>query len=289
MNMKKINLTLKQAVSRLIPITILAVGLLLLQMASLLAQTTGPGTGQERKSKPKELQKDPKPESQAPTGPKMDPNRPPEAISIQGKVEKMEEHLARPLEMQAPEGIKQMPVDPTRAASPQQGTGEQQHSGAPSTESHLHLVLRISDTGDTEVITATEVPGEAIIPDEPIGDFIYEVTRNGQPVAVQALSDPFEMRSFPGPADPSRVGHHIERAKTATLVVKVPKTSLASVNLDKLEVRLYKMKADTPIEKINLESVAKLKQNNLLEMRLDIPGSKIAPQILQMGRKMAPQ
>src|SRR5262245_53691130 len=107
----------------------LAVGLLSLQMTFLFAQTMGPETGQERSSRLGELQLDPKPEPQV-GDVQMDPARPPEAIQIDGRVEKMEEHLERPPDVQP--WNRQPNVDPARAVNPPRGSGEQKQ-GAPGT------------------------------------------------------------------------------------------------------------------------------------------------------------
>jgi hypothetical protein len=288
MKRKECQSRLTKTASHCMLTALVGVGLLLCQMPSLCAQTTSPGTGQEKQSKPGELQHNPKPQRLS-RGPRMDPARPLAAMPVSGKIEKMEEQLAHPLEVGP--GNKQPNVDLAQAANPPQGGGEQQKRpspGASPAKSHLHLVLRITESGPAEVVSATEVPGEAVLSDAPTSSFVYEVTSNGRTLAAQALPDPFEIRSFP-PLDTPQQGHHIERAKTATIIVKVPQTSLASATLDKMTVRLYKVKPGAPIEKVNPAVLKKLRQENRLETRLVIPASTLGPAIRQKGLQLAPQ
>jgi hypothetical protein len=154
----------------------------------------------------------------------------------------------------------------------------------PSSETHLHLVIQISDGGAAEVLSATELRGEAVIPDAPAGDFVYEVTANQTSLAVSAIADPFELRSFPRPGTQ---GHQVERAKTATISVKVPKMSLNAVVLDQLAVRLYKMRLDAPLERMNLSVFEQLKREYRLELRSE--GVALGAAIRQRAVKSAEQ
>lgn len=261
-----------------------ATALLSMQMTFLSAQTTGPGTGQGRNSRAGELQRNPKPETRA--GASMDDNRPPVQFTIAGKVQKMEALLGKPL--QTPAGNKQ-PALNLRAPLVSQLRQQRATRTAPSQQSYLHLVLKLTEGGGAEVLSAAEVSGEAVISDEPTGDYVYEVTTNNQTLATQAVQDPFEMRSFSGPEGTAQQGHHIERAKTATIVVKVPKMNLESAGLTNLAVRLYRIKPGAPIAKINTASVARLKQENRLETLIDVVKGKLAPQIRQKGTRIVAQ
>src|SRR5438132_6679885 len=98
MNRKECQSRLMKTASHCMLAALLGVGLLLFQMTFLFAQTTSPGTGQEKKSKPGELQHNPKPQRLI-RGPRMDPAHPLGAIPVNGKIEKMEEQLEHPLEV----------------------------------------------------------------------------------------------------------------------------------------------------------------------------------------------
>jgi hypothetical protein len=173
------------------------------------------------------------------------------------------------------------------------GQGMQQRGGVkkitPPAGSHLHVVLRLTEDGTAEVLTATELPGEAVVSDVPAGDFVYEVASDQQTLAVEAVPDPFELRSFPDPEATSFQGHHRARAKTATLIVKVPKASLASTDLDQLAMRFYKLKPDVQLEQINPAELRKLKESDQLEMQLAVPDHQLGPELRQKGRKVGLQ
>lgn len=283
----KLNFT--TAFRHIVTIAFLVAALLSLQVIMVFTQTRDSGSGQGRNSQQGELQRDPKPERQ--TGsPRMGQARPPAAASINSKKEKMEDALAQPRAIAT--GNQQQKVDITRAANPPQGGGKQQRkeTGAPS-GSHMRLVLRVTERGGAQVLHATEIAGEAVISDEPVGTFVYEVTGSGQTLAVQAIPDPFEMRSFSGQQDAPTQGHHIARARTATVGVDVPKTNLALASAveSNLVVRIYKIKPGALIDKINPATLQKLKQENRLEIRVDLPASTLAPEIRQKGRKLGSQ
>lgn len=265
-----------------------AAGLLVLHSTVLFSQTEGPG-GQERKSRPGEIQKSRTTEAPS-TAPKMSTKVALPPVPISGNIEKMEETLARGAVV--PAGEKQEPVDAAMAANPAQGKGEQkrklQEAGTiPEAETHLRLVLQVTEQGTSEVVGATELPGPAPNSETPTGNFVVEVTGSAGTMAVQALpEDPFELRSFPGPEGSPYKGHHFERAKTARIVVDIPKTGLASPNLEAIGIKLYKIKPGAPLEKINPAELQRLGRENRLEMMLAIPGGVLGPQIREKGRKV---
>lgn len=262
----------------------IAAALLYVQLTSLFAQ---PGA-QERHSRRGELQTNPRPEAEAPAGAaRMEPRRPPQAIPVEGRVEKMEDHLARP--PQAPAGERQPVLEPERAADLGRGQGEQKKrvvEAVPPAEASLHLVVQIKADGSAEILSAAEVPGTVILSEEPRGNFVYEVAIGDETLAVEALPDPFEVHSFGGPEGTPQQYHHIEEAKTATIVVNVPRMNLASANLDRLTVRLFKIKPGPPFEKINPAVLRQLKQQDRLERRLDVPPGRLAPGIREKGKKV---
>lgn len=275
--------------SRYLVLTVIFIaGLLSFRTALQFAQPMDPANGKGRDSRPGELQYDRKPEPRAAGVPmsvdvQLAPNR------INGRIEKMDAILARPTPTQP--GRKQANVDKARAEYPSMGSGLQKHSIRSSrlAASHLHLVLRISEAGAAEVVSATEVPGEAVISDAAPGDFVYEIMEAGRSVAIHAFPDPFEIRSFSGPEGTDRQGHHITRAKTATIVVKVPNVKLASPNLNRINIQLYKIRPVVALEKMDATVLGKLKQENQIERRINIDLGKLAPQIRRLGRRLAPQ
>lgn len=149
---------------------------------------------------------------------------------------------------------------------------------ARSMTSHLKLVLRVMDGGGAEVVSASEVQGDAAISDEPKSDFFYEVTDGKKSLAVEALpGDPFMAHGFGGP-EGTPEGHFFERQKSAEIVVNVPGRNLGSA-LEKLNVQLYRLKPGVPTNKINLATVADLKKKDRLRSLAQARGAILAPQI----------
>lgn len=263
------------------PMLVLACGLVSFQTPSF-GQATTPGAEKGRTSAPGELQRNPKELTMDPVGSRT--AVPPEA-------NEMEKELARP------PGVRslniQPDVDPDQAANPPQGTGEQKRTtvaarAAPSGEAHLHLVLRIGESGGVEVLSATEVPGPAVVSDVAIGNFVYEVTSDKGTLAVESMQDPFELRSFPGAPGTPRQGHHIERTTTATIVVKVPNVNLASATLDKIQVRVFSIRPSAPIEQINPDVLQRLEREGRLDLRINLTGEQLATQVREKGRALVP-
>jgi hypothetical protein len=160
---------------------------------------------------------------------------------------------------------------------------------APDKASHLQLLLRVAEDGSVEVINATELPGDAVFSDAPVGNYVYEVAQGGKTVAVQSLVDPFEMRSFPGPAEGPTEGHHVHRAPSALLAIKVPHTTLADAQLDGLSIGLHRITTDRRLELIDAAELSKLKQSGELQLQLELRGPQLAPAIRLKGRKVEAQ
>lgn len=264
-----------------IPMLFFACGLVAFQ-APCLGQATTPEAERGHTSAPGELQRNPKELT-------MDAARPRAPVSAEAN--EMERELARPAG--APSVNSQPEVDTAQAAHPPQGAGEQKRTvavgqPAPAAESHLHLVLRIGEAGGVEVLSVTEVPGEAVVSDAAIGNFVYEVTSDKGTLAVESMPDPFELRSFPGAPGTPRQGHHIERAKTATIVVKVPKVNLASAALDRIQVRMLSIRPGAPIEQINADVLQRLRQEGRVDVRMNLTGAELAPQVREKGRTLVP-
>jgi hypothetical protein len=257
-------------------------------LASFQTQSFGQGTTPEaekgRTSAPGELQRNPKELT-------MDPVGSGTAVPASAEANEMERELARPPGVLSLNS--QPDVDPDQAANPPQGTGQQKRTAvagqpAPSVEAHLHLVLRISESGGVEVLSATEVPGQAVVSDVAIGNFVYEVMSDKGTLAVESMQDPFELRSFPGAPGTPRQGHHIERTTTATIVVKVPHVNLASATLDKIQVRVFSIGPGAPIEQINPNVLQRLQREGRLDLRINLTGVQLAAQVREKGRVLVP-
>lgn len=283
-----------KAATKLMVVTFILVGLPSIRLSTGLAQTTGSNQKKERHSRPGELQSDPKPMHQKGSGlPKMNPDKPLKSILINNDIRKMEMQLKHSIlskKVQYPGANVQPPADPTKMSSPQKGRGKQvpgDKGGQQSQpgESYLHIVLSVMKDGNTELINATEISGKAIMSEEVLGDFVYEVASDKEILAVQSLNDPFERRSFSQPEVTPRQGHHFHRTRSASIIVKIPKMNLENKILDKMSIKLYKIKPDKPIKKMNPLVFMKLKNEKRLQMQGKISGPKLSNQIKQKGRK----
>jgi hypothetical protein len=164
------------------------------------------------------------------------------------------------------------------------GTQQDPVKQAPASGSHLRVVLRVTTEGAAEVVSATELPGEAKLTEEPKGDLVYEVSDGNQTLATEALPELFEAHSFGGPRDDAQ-GHSFHAQKEATLVVTVPRRNLQS-NLDRLSVRLYRLTAGPAPEDINPATLAKLKAERRLQTVAEAQGEKLGQQMRARGSKL---
>ncbi len=239
--------------------------------------------GKERRSRPGEAQEGARP-APPPKLPRMDPKRPPPPVRIGGKIQRMEDQLDKPQPVRP--GERQPELDASRMATPEKGRGAQKPKGpsAPPEGQHVRLVLRITEAGDSEVVGVAQLPGRAVLSEVGTGDFVVEVVSDGSTIAAQAIPDPFERRSFAGPEGSPIQGHHVERAKTATVTIRVPDMTLGTPGLERLSVRFYKVRPGTPISKIDASEMRRLREENRLERRFEIPASRLAPQIRERAR-----
>lgn len=288
MSSMQIRNRLTSSASRWLLLVLVAAVLVPVTLGVLFSQSLEMGKGKGRVSKAGEIQLGAKAEETPSSAAKMEPERPFEAVPVMGKIEKMEEHLARgPVVV---EGMKQEPVEAGRAMEPYQGKGQQQRKevaevAVEAQQSHLRLVLRVTEGGTSEVVSATEIPGPAVLSDIPAGNYLSEIVSGGQTVAVQAIPDPFEIHSFNGPPGTPEEKHHFERVKTATILVDLPGAGLAT-NLEGFAVRFYKLKPGPNLERVNPETFQKLKQENRLEMQIEVPGARLAPDVRSKGKKL---
>ncbi|MBN1210160.1 MAG: hypothetical protein JXB05_35235 [Myxococcaceae bacterium] len=199
---------------------------------------------------------------------------------IGGKAQGMEDALKNPERVSGELPPRRQVQAPQARGGTQQGPVRQ----APASGSHLRLVLRVTADGASELVSATELPGEARLSDEPKGDLVYEVADGGQTLAVEALPELFEAHSFGGPEDELR-GHAFHTQKEATIVVTVPERSLQS-SLDRLSVRLYRITSGPATEEINPATLDKLKGERRLQPLVETRDGTLGRQIRERGFKL---
>jgi hypothetical protein len=146
----------------------------------------------------------------------------------------------------------------------------------------LKLVLRVRRNGESQVVSATELAGEAAPATDPTGDYIYEVTDGDQTLAVRALPDPFEGHAYGGPVPE----HFFVPLEEATIVVDVPKRSLDSP-LEGMSLRLYKLQAGPQVERIDPATVKRLKGEKRLQVVTEVPAAQLAPEIRKKANRVA--
>lgn len=190
-------------------------------------------------------------------------------VLIAGKVQAMEEALKNP----GPASGELPPRRQVQAPVARGGTQQDPVRQAPASGSHLRVVLRVTSEGGAEVVSATELPGEAKLSEEPKGDLVYEVSDGAQMLATEALPELFEAHSFGGPQDDAH-GHAFQMQKEATIVVTVPQRNLQN-NLERLSVRLYRITSGPATEEINPATLEKLKAERRLQPLVETRGETL--------------
>jgi len=147
--------------------------------------------------------------------------------------------------------------------------------------SYLHVVMEVSKNGTVKVLSAVKVNGTVVNTKEALGDFIYNIKLANKSVLVQAIPDPFEMRSFPGPEGSGLAGHHFEQAKTARLIIKIPSGKAAIKQLSTIKMNMYQLTPGYQIRKIDSKIFNKLKLDKRLKTIVSLPSLKLAPLIKQ--------
>lgn len=263
-----------------LPLAALALAILALPALSAQQPPQQPPPGAGVKSRPGQAQRG-QPLPGDASGPRMPAGEPgkarivvPADTPIAGRVLKMEAVLQTPIR---PVPGEQPSREEARAIKPSGGGGQ---SGRKALElppgSHLQLVLRVTEGGEAEVVSAAEVPGPAPLTTEPLGDYAYEVTEGERTVAVQALPDPFELRAFSPPG--KELGHHISRAKTATVAVDVPLPK-DDAAIGRLGVNLIKLEPGRTIQKVDAAELVRLKQEKRVRVISTLPAARMAPQL----------
>lgn len=148
-------------------------------------------------------------------------------------------------------------------------------------KAYLHCVFRVSKDGKMNLLHATEVDGEPVMPEATSGGFLYEVAKGGEIIGTQGLSDPFEKRAFPAPKDSKLEGHHFESSEEADIVVKIPNTRLTDAALSEVSLAVYEYQGANHLDKLDKEVLAELKAKNQLKRFSEIPARSLGQAIKQ--------
>ena len=163
--------------------------------------------------------------------------------------------------------------------------------GQPTGESYLQLVLRVDQNGKATVIDAIELPGKAIVSDVKAGNWVCEVTKQGNaPVIIRTLPNPFEGRSFQAPPTSKSPqgfpeGHHENERKTATIVLRIPNTTLAKAIADDYALQCFSIRpGPQPVHSLTAQTMATLRQADRLHT--SVPQIKLGAELQKVGRKL---
>lgn len=205
---------------------------------------------------------------------------------INGQLKRMDPNAKAPA---SAAGTRQMAPVTAESRSPRQGQGPQvgrvpESRGA---DSYLHLALRVTDGSGAEVVNATEHPGTVVLSDTAGGAYIQEVTLGGKTVAVEAIADPFEVRSFPRQgADPEHgEGHAFARAKSVVIAVRVPGATLKAAAAQDVGFSLYRAKEQLH-GKLDAGALEQLKREGKVERTLTTTGRALSDDIALKGRRV---
>ncbi len=152
-------------------------------------------------------------------------------------------------------------------------------------EVHLQLVLQVTNDGNVELISASELAGPALVSDAPKGDHLLEVSRGDQILSVEAIYGLFEARSFGGPPEDD-ASHHVESQASAVVKIKLPGIALESSDLADTVFRLHRILPGTPVSVINSETMSALKGQDRLETIIELPLGVFEDEIRERGERV---
>ena len=112
---------------------------------------------------------------------------------------------------------------------------------------YVRLRLRVQD-GELSVLGAKAVEGP-LVESKLQGQLAYEVTLGQKRVAAGAVLDVGERRSFPDPKGKGeQQGHYATPLPSYEVMVRVPKEEVSAASLPRLEIALYRIKEELPVE-----------------------------------------
>jgi hypothetical protein len=141
-------------------------------------------------------------------------------------------------------------------------------------------MIKVKRDGPSEIIKADEVQGRMILHTEATSDFIYELRRDSATLAAEFLpEDPFVVRGFADPND--NRGEYVTLADSAIITVKLPKAALTDASNNRINLHLYKLQANTVIDRLDLQTLNRLKSQRRLTLQLSVPSGRLGPAIRQ--------
>jgi hypothetical protein len=138
-------------------------------------------------------------------------------------------------------------------------TGEQQPG-------YVRLRLRVDESGAISVVGAKAVEGP-LVESKLQGALAYEITLGQKRIAAGAIPDAGERRSFPDPKGRGvMAGHHVTPLPTYDVNVRVSKAQVTAASLPRLQIRLYRLKAELPLERPDAGAIGPQFERELREV-----------------------
>ena len=163
---------------------------------------------------------------------------------------------------QDPVGTEQRPPDHDRAFA----------------ETYLNLIITLHENGIPTLLKATQVSGKLIMRQGPSSSYIYEITRDGDTLAVGFLpEDPFLVRGFTKPDRPEteNVGH----SESATIILNVPHTDMEAATKGRIGLRFYKLRHGSQFQRIDPATLKRLVAEGTVALEAELPGGILSSDI----------
>ncbi len=146
---------------------------------------------------------------------------------------------------------------------------------APEERSHLRLSVRLTEAGGAELVDVAVLEGTVVGSHEPAGDYLYEVMGPQGRLALESLSDPFELRGYPAPVGSNAPpAHAISRMPDAVVVAKVPAELAPGQKLSELSFNFYRVKAGYALPSLDEATVDAFIKEGKVELKAQLPAGK---------------
>jgi hypothetical protein len=135
-----------------------------------------------------------------------------------------------------------------------------------TSDTYVRLRIRVED-GDLRVVDSQVVQGSLEQTTFFGGPYAYEVNLDGVRLHAGALPDLGVMRAFVPPGkEGEHLGHNFQELTTYGFDVRVPSTDLTTAALRRLQVRLFRVKAQPDHEIDSVESLERHLEANMREV-----------------------
>jgi hypothetical protein len=128
----------------------------------------------------------------------------------------------------------------TTAAAPPTGFASGQSVEGPGEGKFVNIVVRISRNQEPSIVKATEVTGRLVSSQQAAPPYFFTFSKDATTNYADFVpEDPYLVRGFADPEHPEK-GEKLIQADSATIIVNVPRTDIASATHD-LGMQLYKV------------------------------------------------